>query len=353
MADPSAPAKHPGLQPGDRAPDFILPRDDGGVTTFYEAFCGMPTAILLADRPERFADWPDYRERWLAVVPGPPGQPIDGRIRMIGDDGRLRRALIGSDRLPSGQNLVALVFEDTLRMIQRVSCPTADTVERFLFRPQRQRGRSRTLHGSAPVLIVPGLFSLDLCHRLIAAHDADNAESGMVRMVDGEPALVPDPDAKIRRDHTLADQALLADVTDAVARRLLPEIRRAFNYPVTRFERFKVVSYDAETQGHFAPHRDNTTPDAAHRRFALTVTLNRGGRHGDYRGGRLVFPEYGNEGYCPPEGGAIVFSGGLLHEVEPVTEGRRYALITFLWGEEARQDRPDAGTRTGTGTGAG
>ena len=188
MTDPNGPPKHPGLQPGERAPDFVLPREDGGATTFYEAFCGMPAAILLADGAERFADWPAGRERWLAVVPGPPGQPIDGKTRMIGDDGRLRRALIGSDRLPSGQNLVALVFEDTLRMIQRVSSPTADKVERFLSRLNQQRGRSKTQHWSAPVLIVPGLLSVDLCHRLIAAHDADNAESGMVRMVDGKPA---------------------------------------------------------------------------------------------------------------------------------------------------------------------
>lgn len=344
MIDPNAPPSHPGLQPFERAPDFVLPGENGAVSTFYEAFCGMPAAILLADDPAVFADWPKYRETWLAVVPGPPGQAIDAPVRMIGDDGRLRRALIGKDELAKGQDIVALVFEDTLRFIRRVKGPTPDKVGRFLMRLYQDRGRSPTVHWSAPVLIVPGLFSGDLCGRLIAAHDAHNTESGMVRIVDGQPAIVPDPAAKIRRDHSLTDPRLVGEVTDAITRRLLPEIRRAFNYPVTRFERFKVVSYDAESEGHFAPHRDNTTPDAAHRRFALTVNLNWGGRHGDYRGGRLVFPEYGHEGHCPPDGGAIVFSGGLLHAVEPVTEGRRYALITFLWGEEAQQGRGGAGT---------
>ena len=32
----------------------------------------------------------------------------------------------------------------------------------------------------------------------------------------------------------------------------------------------------------------------------------------------------------PGTGGAIVFSGSLLHEVMPVTAGERFVLLTFL-----------------------
>ncbi|NBB83525.1 MAG: 2OG-Fe(II) oxygenase [Alphaproteobacteria bacterium] len=330
----------PVLETFERAPDFVLPGEDGRVTTFYETRAGMPTALLFGDGPETFADWPRATESWLAIVPGPPGQWIEAPIPMIGDDGRLRRALLGEAPPGKGPRVVALLFDSCLRFLQEIRSPTPEKVSRMLFRHYRHAPRSDTLINATPVLVVPGLFSPDLCTRLIAAHDADNTESGMVRLVDGQPAVVPDPEAKRRRDHSLTDPALVQAVTDALGRRLLPEIRRAFNYPVTRFERFKVVAYDAETEGHFALHRDNTTPDAAHRRFALTVNLNDGGhRHGDYGGGRLVFPEYGADGYAPPTGWGIAFSGGLLHEVEPVTRGRRYALITFLWGEEAQQGR--------------
>ncbi len=32
-------------------------------------------------------------------------------------------------------------------------------------------------------------------------------------------------------------------------------------------------------------------------------------------------------------GGAVVFSCGALHQVTPVTRGRRYAFLAFLYGE--------------------
>jgi predicted 2-oxoglutarate/Fe(II)-dependent dioxygenase YbiX len=34
-----------------------------------------------------------------------------------------------------------------------------------------------------------------------------------------------------------------------------------------------------------------------------------------------------------PYGGAVAFSCGALHEVTPVTRGRRYAFLAFLYNE--------------------
>ena len=43
---------------------------------------------------------------------------------------------------------------------------------------------------------------------------------------------------------------------------------------MTRIERYIIACYDAATGGHFAAHRDNTTPGTAHWRFAVTINLN-------------------------------------------------------------------------------
>jgi predicted 2-oxoglutarate/Fe(II)-dependent dioxygenase YbiX len=59
-----------------------------------------------------------------------------------------------------------------------------------------------------------------------------------------------------------------------------------------------------------------------------------------YDGGHLRFPEFGPHLYRPAPGGAVVFSCSHLHEVTRVTGGRRFALLSFLFGEE--------GTRTGS-----
>ena len=52
-----------------------------------------------------------------------------------------------------------------------------------------------------------------------------------------------------------------------------------------------------------------------------------------------MFPEFGRKVYRPPVGGALVFSCGALHQVMPVTRGRRYAFLAFLYGEEDARKR--------------
>jgi len=67
----------------------------------------------------------------------------------------------------------------------------------------------------------------------------------------------------------------------------------------------------------------------------VTINLN-----DDYRGGELLFPEFGDRRYRGPVGGAVVFSCALLHEVTRVTQGVRYATLPFLYDAPARWDAP-------------
>ena len=93
-------------------------------------------------------------------------------------------------------------------------------------------------------------------------------------------------------------------------------------------DRYIVACYDSAIGGHFYRHRDNVNVGAQHRRFAVTINLNK-----DYDGCDLIFPEFGRRSYRAPHGGAIVFSCGALHQVTPVTRGKRYAFLAFLYGE--------------------
>jgi predicted 2-oxoglutarate/Fe(II)-dependent dioxygenase YbiX len=97
---------------------------------------------------------------------------------------------------------------------------------------------------------------------------------------------------------------------------------------VSQHEVFKLIRYDAGA-GYFHAHRDNESRDTAHRRFAMTLNLNTGA----YEGGALRFPEFGPDLYVPERGSAVIFSCSLLHEVTPVTEGSRYGLLGFFFGE--------------------
>jgi predicted 2-oxoglutarate/Fe(II)-dependent dioxygenase YbiX len=116
---------------------------------------------------------------------------------------------------------------------------------------------------------------------------------------------------------------------DRLYRRVVPAMARFFRFAPTRADRYLVSAYTAETGGHFFRHRDDVNAGARHRRFAMTLGLNK-----DYEGGGIVFPEFGPRPYYPPVGGALVFSTGMLHEVQPVTKGRRFVFVPFFYGEE-------------------
>lgn len=190
----------------------------------------------------------------------------------------------------------------------------------------------------APVLVLPRVFEPELCETLIALHERQGGEvSGFMREVGGRTVAVHDPGHKVRRDVLVEEAALKQAVQSRLHRRLVPEIAKAFQFTATRLERYLVACYDAAEGGHFAAHRDNTTKGTAHRRFAVTVNLN----SGEYEGGDLRFPEFGTRLYRAPTGGAVVFSCSLLHQAMPVTRGKRYAFLPFLYDEAAAKQREE------------
>ncbi len=189
---------------------------------------------------------------------------------------------------------------------------------------------------TAPVLMLPRIFEVDFCRRLIALYETDGGHvSGFMRDVEGQTRLLHDPRHKKRRDFVVEDEATQQQIRARLTRRLVPGLANAFQFAATRVERYLVACYEEADRGFFGRHRDNTTKGTAHRRFAVTINLNAE----DHDGGELVFPEFGPKTYKPPTGGAVVFSCSLLHEARPVTRGRRFAFLPFLYDNAAAQIR--------------
>jgi predicted 2-oxoglutarate/Fe(II)-dependent dioxygenase YbiX/peroxiredoxin len=188
----------------------------------------------------------------------------------------------------------------------------------------------------APVLVVPRIFEPELCRILMRYYDErGGGDSGFMRELGGKTVGVMDYGFKRRRDQDITDEALRRECMVRIHDRLVPEIQKAFQFRATRIERYIVACYDSTTGGFFRPHRDDNTKGTAHRRFAVSLNLNTG----EFEGGNLRFAEFGRQTYCPPAGGAVVFSCSLLHEATPVTRGKRYAFLPFLYDEAAAQIR--------------
>ncbi|WP_370326281.1 2OG-Fe(II) oxygenase family protein [Euzebya sp.] len=300
--------------PGLRAPDFVLPTTDGTPTRFYGAVGGDPLVLCFGDAE--------------IAVHNPADPAADPILVFVDAEGEVR------DRFGAAPH-TAVVLDPNLRVLGTASAPDgrADHTAVAAHLERLPRHDDVQVSAQAPVLLIPDVLSPEWCERLMAMWaDSGAEETGVETTVEETRAEVRNAKAKRRRDLVVTDAQANAEIAQAVGQVVMPEIRRAFNYRATRFEGFKIGCYDEESAGFFSRHRDNLSPSTAHRRFALSLNLNDG-----YEGGEVRFGEFGPMRYRPPAGGALVFSGALLHEVLPVTGGRRFVLLSFLWGDDVRR----------------
>jgi predicted 2-oxoglutarate/Fe(II)-dependent dioxygenase YbiX len=294
------------LLPGDRLPDVRLRDASGQGRTLHGHFAGHPLWLVR----------PASAEVTATLPPVPPGV-----LALCVDTDLHEGVATGWTAMRAEPRWLELFESDVIwKMDANLRIEAVG--------PQAQPPVSPGTVGFAPVLLIPRVFEPELCQDVIRHFlvDCQGGEASRVLvMANGEQAMELDPSVKQRRESLPRDPALEARMHERLMRRALPEVARAFNFAASRRDALKLLSY-AEGAGYFRAHRDNDTPDVAHRRFALSINLN----HGDYSGGAFRYPEFGEQQYAPGTGCALVFSCSLLHEVLPVERGTRYAMTTFL-----------------------
>ena len=332
------------MERGDWAPDFVLPSQEGVPTRFIGKAGGTPTVLLFYETNQNGATLEELK-RFATTLAARPislfainGETPESNRRVFSEqalpilafsdvDGAVRQGY----GMEPGHKMTVFVLNRNLRVVSAHPVKDeetwADQVATLL--DTLPHDEAVEIHSQAPVLLIPEVLDSRYCEQLMAVWAEGNEETGVEQTQDGARKNVIAEESKRRRDHTVTDPELLRDLTFEVGRRVLPAVRKAFSFRATRFEGFKIARYDAEVGGFFRAHRDNLSPATMHRRFALTLNLNDG-----YEGGHLRFPEYGQHLYRPKAGGAVVFSGSLLHEALDVTKGQRFVLLSFLFGEE-------------------
>lgn len=340
-----------GLVRGDRMPDFQRPNPAGDTVMLYDLQKGQPMLLLVfedATAPDTRAaldvlarDSADSAPTRVAMIRGTPAQcaafakgSADG-VTLLADDGAVALHLLGAEA-PGSRLITGFALDPNLRVIERIEHRTGGNLGDFLRRLHAACGPDASLapqiiNQQAPALFVPRVMDPAMCAELIAYFEQQGGQPSGTAYIEGDKAYWrQDPSVKLRRDVYIKEGPWLERIKEVVARRVLPEIQRCCHYRVTQHEVFKLVCYDAQTGGYFRPHRDNESRDTQHRRFAMTLHLNTG----DYQGGQLRFPEFSSHLYESARGDAIVFSSSLLHEVVPVTAGKRYVLLGFFFGDD-------------------
>ncbi|MCB9945834.1 MAG: 2OG-Fe(II) oxygenase [Geminicoccaceae bacterium] len=318
----------PALIVGDLLPEVVLPDNDGKLFNFrHQSIAGethvfwlfdeegnSPPVETLVDCAGRLAA---FDARLFIISVRPLGGALTESFAPLRDpEGKLFKAIgiAGTGLLvvnPRGRIVAVLDgnrFERAIAIATDIFKSSACVV--------RQPG--------APVLIVPDILDKADCGRLIDYWQVSDKVTDTVSSNRG--AKDTRLQVKKRADVMIADQGLFNHLKSRLMSRLIPEMKRAFDFDAASFEALRVGCYDSARGDFFKRHRDNSTPYTAHRSFAMSLNLN----PQDYEGGQVCFPEFGRELYSADQGGAVVFSCNLLHEALPVTRGRRFAVFTFL-----------------------
>lgn len=364
-------SKRPILTPGDAAPwfegicgkkpNFAFNAMGGyyNVLTFFGSLSNPNSAKAIAYIRSDLRSFFDDRKFCFFGVGIDPKDDVDGQldemvpgIRFFKDRGNAISALYGAfvpEENPDPDSVSyyahTVVTDPFLRVIDTIPLGNVDEHNQRLCRlletqPDINHYAGTPMH--APVLVLPRIFEPELCQELIERYQSHGGkESGFMREKDGNTVAVLDHSFKRRKDFNFDKAPDCADLRDRIrariSRRLVPEMKKAFQFDATRMERYLVACYDSSNTGFFNAHRDDTTKGTAHRRFACTLNLNTE----EYEGGELRFPEFGRKTYRAPTGGVVIFSCSLLHEATPVTKGTRYAFLPFFYNDAAAELREE------------
>ena len=335
---------------GERLCDLkFLDLQNNPATLYNDRSYGWPKAILVASSPDTVASelvrmsemmqhFGRVETHVLAVTCATAAENAVFAERFAlpyplfsNPDGSLQKA---AGQEESGAPCI-LLLDSLLRLEKKITRSDGENpVDIALSHAQARFAAQRptVVTAQAPALVLPNLLDAEHCARLIQLWQMSGNK--LENIVHSEGVAKPDTDTKVRSDISIPlDSAESKALIGVMRRRLLPEIRKSFNFAATRFEFFRIGCYTAADGGHFAPHRDNTSVAVRHRRYALIVNLNTG----EYEGGFLRLPEYGTQLYAPPKGGAVVFSCSVLHTATPVIKGQRFVLIGFFWSDEEQR----------------
>jgi peroxiredoxin len=243
----------------------------------------------------------------------------------------------GVDPYPAAPMLTSFVLDAghrVARVLDRME-PAALCAEALAELGRLSARRPATqLKSHPPVLVLPRMLCPADCHflaaiwsRKVPEYGTDGFTNAGSKAETGDFKVVHDGLYGKAVEYIVQEEGLQRFIDGRLRRRLLPEIRKCFQVTGLKREGYRIAGYEARAGGFLNPHRDNSIPANAHRRFTMTANLNAGA----YEGGELRFREYGEELYAVERGTAVVWSASLLHEVLPVTKGRRVVLGVHMY----------------------
>lgn len=329
------------LQVGDFIPDFDF--SNAGQTVHSAAFGGQQWLLVMLRSSGIMRKYPELQglvcgeladrlQPWVVALSAGdlPDGGIEGvRLFHANDATRLQHLFLHPHE--ETETVSIFTIDHAQKITGRLDChpqTAPDGIER-LVKEQKTRN-SEPVANVIPVLKVPAALPEDFCNSIVQ-HYRESEEKIQGRAGLSTPTL--DESVK-RRMHVNADARLAKAIDRILVFSLLPAIERAFDYRVTYRVSYKIGSYSASQKGFFAAHRDNSDAGTTFRKFALSICLN-----DDWEGGGISFPEYSPAPLRLDTGDALVFPASLMHKVEPIQQGERFVLLSFMYDRQGAKLR--------------
>jgi predicted 2-oxoglutarate/Fe(II)-dependent dioxygenase YbiX len=187
-----------------------------------------------------------------------------------------------------------------------------------------------------------GFLSAESCRQIRGEMAAAARVPAMIRPLGQVDGVL---DERTRRTGVATVSAATTAMVEERLRATQPALEEYFKVRLSGWQRLQFYIY--EEGNFFAAHRDKDDADPVSpdwvkaRQLSISIFLNdtRGGLDGEtYGGGALVF--YGRRGDASgagfkiplesEEGLFVAFRSDWIHEVQPVTSGRRYTIVTWF-----------------------
>ena len=166
-------------------------------------------------------------------------------------------------------------------------------------------------------------LSKDFCEYVIKSVNWNKTETAKVNRVNkGEI----DPAARITNIYW---EQLLSPI-GCIVQSYIVEANKNWGYDIQRLEQVQMSQYGIG--GHYNWHMDSKVPvNNEQRKLSISILLN-----DDFEGGGLEIESNKDENVLKYQGDIVVFPSFLQHRVLPVTDGTRYAAVSWAYGPTFR-----------------
>jgi PKHD-type hydroxylase len=162
----------------------------------------------------------------------------------------------------------------------------------------------------------------DFCEYIIKSIPWDKTETAKVNRQEHEIDLT----ARITNIYW---EQLLSPI-GCVVQSYIVEANKIWNYDIRRLENIQMSQYGIG--GHYGWHMDSKEPvNDVQRKLSISILLN-----DNFEGGGLEIESNKDENVLKCQGDIVVFPSFLQHRVLPVTDGTRYAAVSWAYGPTFR-----------------